>query len=575
MPEAARYQRMKNADRDERPPPKFDVHWKGEVSKDAGITWVLPENARRDYFAWYNAFFVNDDNFGATVYKLGAIHEEWCALLETAYRDVFLCPRDHYKTWLLNIGYITYLILEKKDTIAAKGILNVSWSKDLAEETYAAVRQNLSENPRILNFYGYVIDEDRSLTQTKMYFTYQPEGAKPGFFCTSLAGGRITGTHPIYAFLDDIQQSALTPEIMTKVRNIIKQRLLPALGPNGVLIITGTIKGWNAKNDVYLWLEDNPIFNIHRYPAADSMPPMEHITAETTIVPVINQYTGKPKMRANGEPLTRKSYHIINIRNRGLYHTIYPERYQIEDLVIKRLELRDEKGNDDVFFSEYFLQASNPAGKYLSRTRLFYQPPDGFTSYHSFADECERMHIPVCAWLDPGGATGHGIAIAVMAFFHGQCIVLDLVVSRSGIPGTADALADLIIRWHVSRWGVEGNFQQKETFGYALARELMRALRDRGRASMYTAPLIKQNSGDKMQRIATHVTAMLGPDGAPPAFIVNMLATAIEQFNTEYTMFGPDVPSLQAKHQFDLLDSVASAKIHLASASRPFAAGAY
>lgn len=547
--------------------------WEGEYidKRYNDITWCDPlPDARHDYFAWYNTFILNEDNCGKNYTELGKIHEEWCIHLEHSKKLGMLCPRDHFKTYLLNAGYILYHICEKQELIATKGIINISWDKMLAEETFFIVKKNLMENPRILSFYGYLIDEERPFTAQKMYFKYQPLGSRPGFFCTPIKGGRITGTHPYIAFLDDIEEDELKPAIMRRIRNIFNKKLLPAMGTTGRIIVTGTLKGWNKDNDAYLWLETKPTFEIRKYPAVNKMPPMSDVKWEVKEKPVINEETGKPVLLPDGEIKMERCFEVTHIENAEQYETIYPERYDIYGLVEKKLELRDEKGNDDEFNSEYLLKASDPAGRYFKKKRFAKFGAAGYGTPMEFVEHVKKRHGHIYLWIDPGGEeeTSHGIAVSVMAAFKREYFLIDSRVIRKPIPEAAKDIGAMIMKWGVDRWGCEGNFQQKATYGRELEEKVFAYLE--GKNYKYNQRIsIKSNTGEKLKRISTHVSSLLGPDDVPVQFYVNENSPGIEDFREQRDHFGKKLTSAN-KHDFDILDCIASSKIHLFGLGRPF-----
>lgn len=535
------------------------------------IVWLdAAPNARKDFFTWYNTFVLNDDNYGENYIRLGKIHEEWATRIEHGKKIGMLCPRDHYKTSLLNVGYILYHICEKQELISNKGILNISWDKDLAEETYFAIKQNLSENRVILSYYGYLIDEERPLTQKKMYFTFQPSGSRPGLFCAPFKSGRITGTHPYIAFLDDIEDTELSPGLMIKFRKIIDKKLIPAVGKHGRIIITGTLKGWNTKNDAYLWLQTKPTFEMYRYPAVEKMPPMSDVKYVERIVPLLNE-KGKPMLNINGETLMRKEFEVVSIVNDHEYTPIYDERYNIFDLVEKKLELRDEEGSDDTFNSEYLLKPSDPSGRYFKYKRLADFKQSGYTPM-GFVEHTNKHHKHRYLWIDPGGEgdQAHGIAVAVMGYLDQKYYLLDVRVIKKPIPEAARIIGDMIIQWKVNKWGCEGNFSQKATYGREIKEKVRLHLESKNMGHLYTTPYIRQNTGEKLKRISTHMSTMLGAEDMPVQMYVNKDSPGYNDFLDQYGYFGKKITSAN-KHDFDVLDCKASIKIHLLGTSRPYA----
>jgi hypothetical protein len=572
---AAKGDISKQAKQKEEMPEPTGRHWKGEKVDARFSTKIVWSEAspgtRKDFFAWCNVFFLTAFNLGDNIIPLGKIHEKWCAIIEQSKKVCMLCPRDHYKTYLLNIAYILYHICELQDVIALKGILNISWDKILASETYGVVQRNLLENPRILSFYGYLIDDNRPKTQQKMFFKFQPIGSRPGLFCATFKSGSITGQHPAIAFLDDIEDEELPPNLMEKFKTIINIKLIPALGKKGRIIITGTLKGWNTKNDAYLWLKTKPTFQVYRFPAINKMPPMKHVKYRTKIVPLLD-YNGKQMYNfETGEPEIRKEFEIVEIKNAHEYKTIYPERYDVYDLQEKKLELRDEEGTDDKFNSEYLLKPTDPTGRYFKYERLRPFQESGYTPA-GFVEHTYKHHKHRYLWIDPGGEgdQAHGIAVGVMAYLNGKYYFLDFRVIKKPIHEAAKIICDMIILWKVDKWGCEGNFSQKAAYGNQIKLYVRKILEKKGKINLWSIPYIRSNTGEKHKRISTHMSMMLGPEDEPAQCYVNKNSEGYEDFINQYGYFGRKISN--NNHDFDLLDCKASMKIHLFGASRPYGA---
>lgn len=551
-------------DEGEKPPPT-GRRWQGERwdASSGGFLNPIP-GARKDYFAWYQMFILNEDNFGHGYIPLGDIHEEWALLLDhpDQMRDLFLCSRDHYKTSFIHTGYYTYLICERQDLVGPRGIFSLAWDKDLTMETFDAVKRNLTENNRILTFYGYLPDDERSSTQTKMFFQFQPKANRyPGLFCAPIKGGRITGTHAYLYALDDIMVTELTPALMKRLREIFTMKLYPAMGPGARLVVTGTIKGYTPDNDVYLWLEQNPALNVYRYPAANAMPTLQDIDYEIDEVPIINPLTGKVKLQKNGKPFTRKHFRVTSIKNVDRYVMAYPQRYDMYRLAAKMLEYKYSEDGLDKFFSEYFLVASDPKGRFFDINRVRPVNESRFFSVEGVLEYCRAYHCPVFLWIDPGGQGAHGIAIVVMTFINGEYFLLECQTIRAPVVMAAKVIANLIAKYRVTIWGCEGNFNQRDTHGYTID-SIVKAEFALNSPHLYTPCVIANNTGKKMQRIATHVGAMLGFDGGPYQFYIAPEMLGISDFRMQVRRFGTQMEG-DGNHEYDILDSIASVRIHL------------
>lgn len=575
--------RFKKSKGDEEGPPLWTSrHWAGEHKNPETGKWELKEGMwwnpdseqweegtpRLDLYYWAYEFMYDPSKY-ADPCKYGVCHKQLAYDMQNAYRDIDLYPRDHLKTtWVVN--HICWRILEFPE-LAKMGILNIAWDPGLAEVTFMDIFENLSQNEKILDFYGYVIDEERPKTQEKFYFVYQPVGPKFGVRCTSFKSGSITGSHPYWVHIDDPEDEPLSDTYMEKFKRIINKKIIPAVGKKGVIIITGTIKGWDASNDGYLWLEKNKTWRVHRYPAANAMPPMKDVIAERRKRISFDQVRNLPVFmedsrfknlgKLDAQPVYEEYFHV-EVKDREKYQTLYPERYTIEDLVRKRMEMQDQGKSDDDFWSEYFLQAVNPSGKFFLKDRIKKMPPPGYIDTKSFLEWLHKFHHPVYLWIDPGGKGGHGIAIVVGTYLEGRYYFLDFVVIRAGLPEVAKTVARMIKEWGVGVWGVEGNFDQAEAYGNTIDVFLRDYMAEMGWQSHYTHPVIKNNTGDKIQRIATHVSNMIGLPGTDFTFFVNTDAKDYDMLERQITTFGMDTKRSRI-HEFDFLDGMASMKIHL------------
>ena len=527
--------------------------------------WV-PGEPRLNLFYWAYEFYYDPRKYAEPV-PFGEFHKELAKAMEDAYRDVFLCPRDHLKTTWSAI-FMLWRILEYAG-LAKMGILNIAWDPGLAETTFLDVKGNLEDNERILSFYGYVIDENRPITKELFYFVYQPTGAKFGLRCTSFKSGSITGSHPYWVLLDDPQDEPLTKSMMAKFKRVINKKLIPAVGKSGIIMVTGTIKGYSSENDGYLWLEKKPLWRVQRWEAANAMPEMSECIYEKRLRPKKHPITGEILKDYNGNTDYEEYWHV-EVEDRERFITLYPERYQIEDLVAKRLEMReDDTKSDDDFWSEYFLRASDPKGKYFLKNRIGDLPPEEFFDTQSFVEWLHTFHYAIFLWIDPGGQgkKSHGVAITVGTYVLGRYYLLDCLVVKAGLPQVAEAVARLIVKWGVSQWGCEGNFDQKETYGNTIDTFLKAYMQKQGWSHLYRRPLIRNNTGNKLQRIATHISDIIGLEGTDITFFVNPGAQHLDKWKLQLGHFGKDI-SGEMEHEFDLLDSYASMKIHMFSHAR-------
>jgi hypothetical protein len=536
-------------------------------------------NAYRSYY-WYLTFWDNPAKYDEH-HSLDELHKDISVTYGGGKRHLTLLERGSHKTSVFVEGIAGYLICEKQSKAKA-GIFISCLDDKLSETTYNVITENLSENPRILSFYGYLIDHEkkskymgrrRKFTATECFFTYQTTGLRPGLKCMPFLEIKITGWHPYAVFLDDIQEKPLTDTYRKHYINIFTQRIIPAVGPKGNLFITGTIKGWDGRdetfNDIYLWLEDTPGYVTNRYPGVvdkdtgeAAFPDLEDVVRKKMVLPVYDD-EGNAIILKGGVPYTEERDVIVEIKNRKRYKVNFPSVYTLEDLIYIRMEMK----NDDKFFSEYQLQSSNPAGKFFAKDRI--RPMREMTEFEHFHDVgsfktyARKFGKKIALWVDPGGESAHGMSIVVMCRDFGIWFLLDCVVVKAGVPKTAEAIAKLLEKWNISFWGVEGNFTQKEFVGKQLRFFLRRYLEDNGKKGLYKPPVFRNNSANKIQRIRTGFSTMLGLEGMSYTFYYNPAMTAKERFFTEVREFGLDVQSAKRAHEFDLLDAIVSAETHI------------
>ena len=370
--------------------------------------------------------------------------------------------RDHFKTTMIQIADTCYRALEMQDK-ALKGIVNVALDDGLAHETYQSIIEHLTVNPLILSFYGCVIDQQKITAQSKKrkfsadtaYFTYQPAGSMPGLLCCSWESRTITGKHPWVMKFDDIMDEPLSPVKMGKFKRIFFKKVLGAMSKTGIIILTGTLKGWDETNDAYLLLERDPDILTYRYPAVvdvetglASFPSMDDVIMHVTQI-ALKDKRGNQRLDRFGQPMMRTRRIIDDVKGREKYRVTYPEKFSLEDLILIRLKFRygevkigDVECTDDDFFSEFQLQAANPSGKVFDTTRVFTTPPilEHERRFLDFVDLSEWLHqnqpqIPVYMFVDPGGKDSHGVAYMILAVLSGMywCKTPKYVVMECGL----------------------------------------------------------------------------------------------------------------------------------------------
>lgn len=570
---------------------------KGGISTKTSMTDKYPITHKKwqsDYISWYEHFIL--PTYGKNAFPLGALHKEWGNEIESDDFVLMLKPRDHYKTSICSIGYAVYNLVERN----LFPVLIVSKSEMGTKETYDAIREHLEKNERILNYYGYIIDENRALTSKMLFTQYQPVGMRdPALYCGTFGSRVVMGTHPLLAILDDIEVEPLTTSLMNQAKRLLDKSLISGLPVGARLLLVGTIKGWDHTNDIYLYAEKKGIFSVYRDPAVYKidaitkqpildekgnkiygMPDSSDVNWYKKKVPALDPHTKRPMLKPDGTPKLVSKI-IVDVKTTEVegtildsvqadilcydvedhWRSIYPERYRVKDIIRKRIATREvDKESDDTFWSEFFLEARDPKGNFFSKDRIGFMPPPNFATLQTFVEYIRTRHWPVFLWVDPGGKGGHGIAIAVACIRDDNFYVLDMTTSRAGIPITAKVIGDLILKWHVTVWGCEGNYSQKETFGDQLQLHLKEYFRKIGKSHKFIINSGRNNTGDKILRIQTHLTAAMGMVGTPKKFFVNQTSGGYDMFEKEIARF-PFSPN--PKNEFDILDCIASIRIHL------------
>ena len=539
-----------------------------------------------DFFDWY-VYFIQPDFPNPK--PMGDIHRRWADELDADDLVIMVKPRDHFKTTYLSIGYALYNICER----LLYPVMIVSLAEMNTKKVYGAIKNHLENNPRILKFYGYLIDDERSSTQKALYLRYQPAGIiDPGLFCTTFGGNVIMGTHPKLAMLDDIQNKPLTPALMRSAIQLVDASLIPAMGVDGKLVIIGTIKGYSADNDIYIYCRDkgdgevfsyfpdpsvylvdidgNPLYDDKGQMLYD-MPPMKDVRWNKVRIQRTDAF-GTPLYfkagKKKGQPRMRSFIDVKIMKDSWRYRTIFPEVYSIEDIIRKRIILRKKNRNtDDIFWSEYFLKPCAPTGNFLSTERIGGILPSTFLTLHEFMEWQENEGIYTVVSVDPGGKKSHGIAITVQNRIDGHTYIYEIIVHRGGLPEVAITIAHLLIDWNVAVWGVEGNFDQTEVYGKTLDREVYRYMKEHNLMSDYRTVMDFKSTGEKHMRIKGTLSKIVGPKDMQIIFHVNKNAQNYEKFHDEYITFGsPETASLS----FDILDAICNGDIHLADYTAEF-----
>lgn len=566
---------------DDKPVPT-DRMWKGEAWDSNQKTWILPPNPRTDYFAWYMTFLFPMRQHAI---KLGACHERWAEELDSDDRCMMFKPRDHYKTTIITIGYSVFQLCEHQQEYWP--ILIISKADMNTRDCYNAIKDHLTNNPYILSFYGYLINDDLPNTDEGVFFKFQDLGTnEPGLFCSTFGAKKVMGNHPRLAILDDIQERLLTQAMMYQAKVLLDKSLLGGLPKHAKLLLVGTLKGWDHTNDIYLYADKKGIFSaykegasylvdrITRQPILDSngeiqygLVDMKYIKWAKIKAPVLDD-AGIQKKQWGGRLRWKWQIKIDILDQMDLdWEPIYPERYTIKDIVMKRLEMREvDKESDDTFWSEFYLKPCKPGGNFFDTSRFRAFPPPGFLDNMDFLKWVHTFHIPAVCMIDPGGKgkKAHGIAMLCVYFHLVQGImknyIIDAYVCHKGISVLVEKLATWIVKYNIQVVGCESNFEQNETFAEPIQNELETYCKSNKCMAAFKPITPYQTRGDKVLRLKTQISLILGPSDKESTTFLNQASEDYHQVIMESESY----PIQPTDNEWDLLDCLALAKINMA-----------
>ena len=162
-------------------------------------------------------------------------HFEMISMYEANPRSCVVCPRGHAKSTIAR-KYILHQILYQTTSYT----IIVGASEDMAAQNLRWVRDQLTDNPLVLEIYGYLKNKDKwadTEFQTNNGIKVVAKGA----------GQKIRGANekgrPDFIYIDDLEEDeqVSSKDRRAKLRKWFTQALLPAKSRKGRIIITGTI----------------------------------------------------------------------------------------------------------------------------------------------------------------------------------------------------------------------------------------------------------------------------------------------------------------------------------------------
>ena len=220
----------------------------------------MPRPARPAALAWalrYLPHYLSDEPC--------AFHAELLRDLEAAERRLIarVGPRGHAKSTLAALAYPLWSVCEKKRS----NIMILTHESSLARQFVRDIRHELETNERILEDYGDLCREARdptpssaapaptraaraparrrsgtkwseALFTTTTGVTVQAKGSG-----SSLRGVRVGPQRPDLIICDDIEkdQHVESPEARRKLEHWLRRVVMPALAPDGQLLVLGSI----------------------------------------------------------------------------------------------------------------------------------------------------------------------------------------------------------------------------------------------------------------------------------------------------------------------------------------------
>ena len=195
---------------------------------------------RHDFYAFDNYLFQDLQDRVATA----EFHFDMFRLYELSRRACVVCPRGHAKTTTAR-KYVLHQILNRKETY----IVIVGASESMAAQTLRWIRDQFTENDRLLDVYGYLANKNK-WADTEFEVEFRDENNKVYHSCKVVARGanqKIRGVNekgrPTLYYIDDIEddEQVESMERREKLAQWVTDAMMPSGSKNARFIITGTI----------------------------------------------------------------------------------------------------------------------------------------------------------------------------------------------------------------------------------------------------------------------------------------------------------------------------------------------
>lgn len=289
-------------------------------------------------------------------------HFDMVNLYNRSKRSCVVCPRGHAKSTTAR-KYILHQILYG----LTKYTIIVGASEDMAGQNLRWVRDQLTDNKKIIDIYGYLKNKDKwadTEFQTNTGIKVSAKGA----------GQKIRGSNekgrPDLIYIDDLEEDeqVVSKDRREKLRRWFKEALLPSKSRNGRVIITGTILhldsllknisenkvrdhlGWDLLwyqaisldengNEVALWEEHKPLVELQE---------LRDIDPET----FSQEYQNNPTSGAMAV-FSRDEYQYISeqdVRIEAGYNRVSVNGSPLNVLLTTDLALSEKEGADYTVF---------------------------------------------------------------------------------------------------------------------------------------------------------------------------------------------------------------------------------
>jgi len=348
-------------------------------------------------------------------WKLGKLHKEWNELLQTGQNLVIVAPRDHLKSFFFS----EVNAIEKCRANPYMEILILSGSDGLAIERLDHIKKRWAKLPR----YKYLLAGADIDSRKEVEFSNGAKIKVQGFF------SKVRGGHPKMIILDDIIDNKViwSEDLNDKVLKRLATEVIPMAEPDTQIIIVGTLQ---KDGDVYCCDWNN-----------------------------ISVGKNKSWISRTYDAIVDEEKHI----------TLFPEKYNWEELMVKKQETIALTGDDRWFNKEYRNMKVNLSGEIVKQNdiRGYDELPENCWTLNQ--DGTKRISIPnYWGWdASVGKDPGKGDFTAGIHFYrdyNGNAYIDKIIRKRIEFD---DRLKEITaggkLYPNVSRVAVEGNTFQYDS----------------------------------------------------------------------------------------------------------------